>query len=302
MERRAFLLKASIVGAGALATPMLSRLPEAWGAGACHFGSTAQQRSGQTQQEALHQLERLVGRRFSTVHNRMAWDVPLVNSYSTWAVKGGRTPILSWFARRPTGSLIGFRSIANGDHDRWITHQARSLRRSGWSGYLCWHKEPEDETNPAEWKAAYARVRRIFKNVGVTRFRWVVCLIASTYAKGEARRWLPRADWDLLGVDTNNRYTCRGFPWKPFPTLFGPAHDFARARGKKLFVVEFASVEGEAGRKAQWFDNARATIKSWPEVVGVSHINENSDCTYWVNTSQSALGAFRRMAFDPYFK
>lgn len=302
MNRRAFLLKGSIVGAGALTASMLGRLPEAWSGGVCHFGSAAQQRSGQTQQEALQQLEQLVGRKFSTVHNRMPWDSSLVNGYSTWAVNGGRTPILSWFARRPDGSLIGFRSIANGNHDRWITEQARSLRASGWSGYLCWHKEPEDETNPSDWKAAYARVRQIFRNVGVTNFKWVVCLIASTYGKGEAGLWLPEADWDLLGADTNNRYTCKGFPWKPFTTLFGPAHDFARARGRRLYIVEFASVEGEADRKAQWFDDARATIKSWPEIVGVSHINEKSDCTYWVNTSQSALDAYRRIAFDPYFK
>jgi len=302
MGRRAFLVKGSIVGAGALAAPFLPRVPEAWSAGNCHFGSAAQQRNGQSQQEALRQLERLVGRKFSTVHNRMPWETSLVNGYSRWAVDGGRTPILSWFARRPDRSLIGFRSIANGNHDRWITEQARTLRASGWSGYIAWHKEPEDETNPADWKAAYGRVRQIFRNVGVTKFKWVVCLIASTYGKGEAGLWLPNADWDLLGADTNNRYKCKGFPWKTFGTLFGPARSFARKRGKKLYIVEFASVEGEVGRKGEWFDDARATIKKWPEIVGVSHLNEKSDCTYWVDTSPSALAGFRRMAFDPYFK
>ena len=83
MDRRAFLVKGSLVGAGALVAPMFSRLPEAMGAGACHFGSAAQQRNGQTQQAALQQLEQLVGRKFSTVHNRMPWDTGLVNPYST---------------------------------------------------------------------------------------------------------------------------------------------------------------------------------------------------------------------------
>jgi hypothetical protein len=304
MDRRAFLVKGSIVGAGALAAPLLAQVPEAWAGGACHFGSVAQQRNGQSQQEALKHLERLVGRKFSTVHNRMPWDVSLVNPYSRWAVKGGRTPILSWFARRPDKSLIGFREIANGHHDRWITKQARTLRAANWSGYMCWHKEPEDETNPEDWKASYERVRKIFKNVGVRHFKWVVCLIASTYGKGEAGRWIPRADWDVVGADTTNRGGCGSFdyPWKSFATLYGPAYKFARKRGKKLYVVEFGSAEGEPGRKGDWFDSARKTIKRWPDLVGVSNLHEDSDCTYWVDSSPGALAGFKRMAHDPHFK
>ena len=106
----------------------------------------------------------------------------------------------------------------------------------------------------------------------------------------------------MIGADASNRYRCDGFPWKSFETLFGAARQFARARGRKLYVVEFASVEGEPRRKAEWFDAARTTIKSWPEVAGVSYIHEDSDCTYWIDTSRSSLRAFRRMAFDPYFK
>lgn len=301
--RRAFLAKGALVGAGALAAPLLTRWPEVGAATrVCHIGSTVQPVGGLTQQEALLQLERMVGRRFSTVHNRMHWDMGLVNSYSSWAVQGGRTPILSWFARRPDRSLIGFDAIARGDHDRWITEQARTLRSAGWSGYMCWHKEPEDETDPESWKAAYKRVRKIFANVGVTRFKWVICLIASTFGKGEAGRWIPDARWDMVGADASNRYRCDGFPWKSFDTLFGAARSFARARERKLYVVEFASVEGEPGRKEEWFDDARATIKKWPELVGVSYIHENSDCTYWIDTSQSALEGFRRMMSDTYFK
>jgi hypothetical protein len=301
MGRRAFLVKGSIVGAGALAAPMLSKLPQAWGAGACHFGSVAQPRNGQSMQQSLLQLESLAGRRFSTVHQRMPWTTKLVNGYSTWAVEGGRTPILSWFARNGN-TLIGFKAIANGSHDRWITEQAQALRASGWSGYLCWHKEPEDETNATDWKAAYARVRQIFANVGVTKFKWVVCLIASTYRSGNAGSWIPNAPWDLLGADGNNRASCRNVSWKTFGDVFGAANDFAVVRGKKLYIVEFASVEGASNQKAGWFDDARATIKTWPQLEGVSHLNEKSDCTYWVDTSSSALEGFRRMANDPHFK
>lgn len=302
MSRRAFLVKGSIVGAGALALPMIAGVPEAAGAGVCHFGSTAQVTGGQSMQQSLQQLESLTGRRFSTVHQRMPWTTKLVNGYSSWAVQGGRTPILSWLARTKGQQQVGFKAIANGSHDRWITEQAQALRASGWSGYLCWAKEPEDETNPTDWKAAYGRVRKIFANVGVTKFKWVVCLMSSTYRAGNAAQWIPTASWDLLGADGFNRGSCTRSPWKTFGDLFGAARQFAIDRGKKLYVIEFASVEGTSSQKAAWFDDARATIKTWPELEGVSHVNEKSDCTYWVNTSSSALDAFRRLANDPHFK
>jgi hypothetical protein len=217
-------------------------------------------------------------------------------------VDGGRTPILSWFARNKNKSLVGFRKIANGDYDSWITEQARDLRAAGWAGYLCFHKEPEDETNPTDWKDAYARVRQIFDNVGVTSFRWIVCLTATTYRKGTAGQWMPNARYEAVGVDGNNRYRCKNVDWRSFGQMFSPARDFARSVGRGLYVVEYGCVEGESGRKGAWIDDAKATIKSWPEVEGVSYLHEMSDCNYRINTSTSALSAFRAMGQDSHFK
>jgi hypothetical protein len=304
LDRRAFLTKSAAVGAAAVGLRVLGLGAEEAFAGAgqgIRWGSTALPRSGQTQEEALRAFEQLVGRRFSTSHHRIPWTTSAVNNYSRWAVEGGRTPIISWFARQPSGGLVSWRAIADGGYDAWITEQARSLRAAGWSGFFCFHKEPEDEGNAADWKAAYARVRNIFANVGVTNFKWVVCLIAGTYAKDPAI-WMPSAPWDLLGADACNRYRCTGRPWKSFAELFGPARTFARSRGKNLYIVEYGSVEGEAGRKAEWFDAARATMKSWPEIVGASYIHENTDCNFLVNTSSSSLSRFRAMGSDSSFQ
>ncbi len=258
-------------------------------------------RPGQDQEAALRALEKAVGRRFSTSHHRIPWTTNAVNGYSRWAVDGGRTPIISWFARQPGGGLVSWKKIAAGDYDGWITEQARGLRGAGWSGFFCFHKEPEDEGNAADWKAAYGRVRNIFANVGVKNFKWVVCLIAGTYAKDPAS-WMPTAPWDLLGADACNRYRCKNRPWKSFADLYGPARTFARARGKNLYIVEYGTVEGEPGRKAKWFDAARATMKSWPEVVGASYIHENTDCNFLLDTSSSSLRRFRAMGSDPAFQ
>jgi hypothetical protein len=297
IDRREFLKRTALTG-GVLATAgtigIADMLPASAGQ-RLMWGALALPRSGQSdQQEAVRHLERMVGRRFATTHYRMPWRTPLVNSFTRWSDRSGHKQILSWFARTQS-SQISWRSIANGQHDAWITRQARNLRGAGWSGYICFHKEPEDEGNAADWKAAYGRVRQIFGNVGVRRFQWVVCLMASTYSSGHARRWLPNR-YDLLGVDGYNRDHCGGSSgWRSFPDIIRPARNFARKRGKKLYVIEYGCVEGAAGQKAAWLDRAANTMRRWPQIEGASYNHENTDCNYYIDSSGSALRAFRRM-------
>jgi hypothetical protein len=93
-----------------------------------------------------------------------------------------------------------------------------------------------------------------------------------------------------------NRHHCGGSSgWRSFSQIIGPARNFARNRGKKLYVVEYGCVEGSSGQKANWLDGASAAIRRWPQIVGASYNHENTDCTYYVDSSSSALRAFRRM-------
>ena len=156
------------------------------------YGSLCQTHGGQSDQDAVMALEHEVGRSFSTTHHRLPWNNKLVNPFTTWSVQTGHTPIISWFARMGPHGPVLWRGIAEGKQDAWITTQARALKAAGWHGYLCFHKEPEDEGNATDWKAAYGRVRTIFANVGVTNFRWIVCLTNTTYIKGEPRSGCPR--------------------------------------------------------------------------------------------------------------
>jgi hypothetical protein len=306
IDRRLFLKKSGLVGAAAAgaaatATSWYGLAPEASAATrTCRWGSLVLGKGAQSQMDAVKVLEQKIGRRFDTTHYRMPWTAPLVNQFTSWSANTGHTQILSWFARGP-GGLVSWRGIANGDRDAWITQQARALKATGWKSYFCFHKEPEDEGNPTDWKAAYNRVHQIFDNVGVNRMVWVVALMASTYQAGKAEQWMPKK-YDLLGVDGANRYHCRSVPWKSFGQVFGGAHNYAQAKGKKLYIVESGCVEGEPGRKAAWFTGARATLKAWPEVVGFSYLSENTDCTYWADSTPSSLQAFTAMGRDSFFR
>lgn len=299
IDRRTFLKDAAVAGgtlAAAGVTGLGQMLPAEARRRRVMFGALALPSGGQgDQQTAVRALERKLGRRFDTTHYRMPWDAPLVNNFTRWSDNTNhRKQILSWFARTRSG-LVSWQAIGNGQHDAWIRRQARSLRRTGWNGYFCFHKEPEDEGNPDDWKRAYNRVRSIFADEGVHGFKWIVCLMASTYASGEAGRWLPRR-YDLLGVDGYNRNNCNASNgWRHFRDIIRPAHNFARRRNTGLYVVETGCVEGPSGAKADWISGVARAIGDWNTIVGVSYNHESTDCNYFVDTSNSALGSFRRM-------
>lgn len=306
IDRREFLRKTAIAGgvaAGTAATGLSGLFTDpAYAAVGARWGALALPAGGQhDQQTAVATLERQVGRKFYTTHYRMPWTSPLVNGFTKWSHHSGHPrQILSWFARTKAGP-IGWRGIADGNHDAWITRQARMLKAVRWNGYFCFHKEPEDEGNADDWKAAYHRVHQIFSNVGVTGFRWVVCLMASTYSSGDAGAWIPDR-YGLLGVDAYNRGGCRnGADWRPLSQIAEDALRFARRRDKKLYIIETGCVEGSDGRKADWMANAHTWVKRHPGIVGVSYNHENSDCNYHVDTTSSSLAAFRRWGQDNYF-
>jgi hypothetical protein len=300
IDRRSFLKRSAVAGTAAVGLSVygLGDL-EALAAKGRHVRWGALCLEGD-QQTSVREMERKVGRRFATTHYRMPWTSDLVNGFTRWSASSDHTQVLSWFARTKSGP-VSWRSIADGHHDAWITRQARSLRGTGWDGFIAFHKEPEDEGTAEDWQGAYRRVRTIFDNVGVSRFRWVVTLMASTYLAGDAARWIPDR-YDLLGVDGYNRYRCRGVDWRSFSKIFRPARSFARARGKDLYIMEIGCVEAEAGRKAEWIRDARATIKRWPEIVGLSYNHENTDCNYYLTSSQSSLDAFKAMGSDRHFQ
>lgn len=301
LDRRDFLKRSATVGAAAMGLSVLGlgETPASARPAARWWGALAEPQGGQTQWDAVRALERTVGRRFGTIHHRFYWTVDLVNSFSRWGVNTGHRPILAWNGNLQGGENI-WSGIAAGNHDGWITRQARSLRGANWSTFITFHKEPEGEGTPAQFRAAFDRIQRIFHNVGVRDTKWIVTLTAATYNAGEAQQWLPNR-YDLLGVDGYNRAGCSG-PWKTFNQTFASARNFARRRGDKLYMIEVGCTESGGQRKAEWIADAHRTIKKWPEVVGFSYNHERTDCNYFIDSSNASLNAFSRMGADDAFR
>jgi hypothetical protein len=281
----------------------------------CLWGAYAEPRGTEDQRSALVNLERQIDRRVAITRHYTLWDAPIPSTFQEWSASHGRIPYVSWHAETTNGA-VAWSSIAGGQYDDWIAHQARSIRRSGSRMFFTFHHEPEndpDAGNAAEFVAAYERIRGIFREHRVSNVSWIVTLMASTYRGGNGGpgAWMPSA-FRYCGVDGYNRYPCFGDEWQTFRAVFAPARQFAKARGKGLFIGEYGCPEqdccgntsGDPDAKAVWFREASQTIKSWPEVKAAvySHVfSDQYQCEYWVDTRRTSLAAFRHVGLKPYF-
>jgi hypothetical protein len=323
VDRRDFLKTAAAAGAGLAVPTVLDATESAATPGApCRWGAYAAVRSGESGQHAILSLEQKIGRKLGITRHYMNWDRAIPSDLIRWSAAGGRKPYIAWEAFHRNNSAVSWRSIANGNWDQRIRAQAARIRNWGKPAFFTFHHEPENDTRcgtPADFRAAYQRVRNIFDNMNVHNLTWVVVLMAPTYSGGNhgANAWLP-SRYDLIGVDGYNRWPCvpdrSKHHWTPFREIFRPAHNAAVHRHKGLFIGEFASVErnacgnrgGDRQAKASWIHWAGETLKLWPECKGAVYSHtlgryQGYNEAFWINTSLASLKAYRRVGMMDHF-
>ena len=287
----------------------------------CLWGAFADPLPGQTDAQAYLALESRIGRKLAVTRQYLSWDADLPGNVARWSASTGRIPYISFKAIHSNGDAVRWGAIASGSKDAFIHAQADRMRRWGHQAFLSFHHEPEDDPScgsPAEFRAAFAHIRKIFAARGVN-VRWVVALMASTYDGGNGgyRQWLP-PEYAMLGVDGYNRYPCTPkrskHPWQSFHSLFGSAYVAAEQQNKPLFIAEIGCVEqdacgytsGDPLAKAKWFTGMGDTLRTWPKVKAAVYSNTNLThdgfpMNYRVTSSTASLGAYRKVGLQAYF-
>ena len=270
---------------------------------------------GKPARDAILAFEQQIGRKLGMTRHYTHWDMPLPGGTIEWSAQGGRLPLVAWASDKLNGQYVKWGDIAHGQQDAWIAKQATSIKNAGYPMVFCFHHEPEDEPvagNASEFAAAYDRIISIFDAAGVTNLKYAVTLMVSTYDGGHGGpdAWMP-SKYDYVGADGYNRSPrVPHTEWKSFKELFQTSRDYAVKHGKGLFVEETGSVEDSAANpnaKAKWFMDMGNTVLSWPEVVGVEYSHtlanyQNTPMPYWIDTSTSALNAYREVGADSCFK
>jgi hypothetical protein len=291
------------------------------------FGAAVKNLSGQTQQQAVTEFETQLGRPLTMVRVYYLWDQPFPDSHINWLRSTGHHLFLSVKAKRTNGQNILWRSIADAQpgsalHNDMVSW-ATKVKNLGAKTYFIFHHEPEAAANTvngvaADYIAAWRKVISVFRAQNVTNAEYVWTLTSHAFRVNDrraARLWFPGDAYiDGIGADGYNWYTCRGsgqtIPWNSVQYLFEPFRQFGLAHPtKKLMVVEWASVEDPAtpGRKAQWITEGRNLFKSadWSQLTAALYFHRRgtnyTNCQWRVDTSQSALDAFKAMANDVYY-
>jgi hypothetical protein len=325
------LLRVAVLALGsAAAISPLAVAPRAAAGGSAHspssiplpttgawFGATTGMNNDQISDPAIelsaHQA--LVGRKFAVVRIYHAWDEAFPTDYDYYLKSQGQIPLMSWNSGMVDGlSYALWSDIGSGLYDSTIDARAADIKAYGGQVYLTFHHEPEPKQGspnygtPAEFVAAWKHIHDRFSSDGVTNVSWVLILVNTSYSSAVADTYYHGdSDVDILGADGYNWYGCAAHPtadWRPFSDIFDGFYNYGIAKGKSMFVAEYGTGEDSADptRKAQWFTDAAATIKTWPSMKAVLYYDHNEDdtCDFWVGSSDASLASYQALGADPY--
>ena len=168
---------------------------------------------------------------------------------------------------------------------------------------------------PAAFVDAWRRMHRLFEHQGATNVVWVWCPNASAFATGRAQSFYPGDDVvDWVCADGYNWSPLlpgghAGGEWESFADIFEPFYRWALDSGKPIMIGETGAQEGAPGQKADWIADMAATLRTrFTRVRALLYFNaiagSNTGGVFdWrVETSPSALRAFRSLAGEPYFR
>ena len=267
------------------------------------FGAWVQQGTAPTHADAVRALEA-----------RLGFTLSIDNHYRPWTntfwrdeqddIATGRTPMVSWTGQGTTAA-----AIASGSEDANIARVADAVKALRGRVLVRFAYEmdqprggPRYLGSPAQFIAAWRHVYDMFQARGVSNARIVWAPIAANYATGVAQSFYPGNRYvDWIGADGYNWYPGRpGSKWTTFGDIFARFYAWAAPRGKPLIVAETGVQEDPAvpGRKAAWFPDAAAWIRSHSAIRAVSYFDGISPKGYdfRVDTSSASFDAGRRRA------
>jgi hypothetical protein len=275
LTRREVLLQGSL--ALAWSSPLVRRLAET--RRTCMLGAFSR--------EPLNELESLIDHRLRIDSRFVAWEEP-------FPFQAGRAPLLAWDGRRDVAT------ISAGRFDSLLRRRARDCRDFGAPVYLRWAAEFNGSWNPCfgqpgEFVSAWRHMVRTFRSAGATNVRFVWC----PFAAPGWRKYYPGdrfVDW--VGMDGYNWGTTRSWSrWQSFGEIFGPLYADYAGR-KPLMICEVASAE-RGGDKAAWIRNmGRELAAGFSKVRALAWFHANKETDWRVNSSASALAAFRSVIAD----
>jgi hypothetical protein len=263
--------------------------------------------SGADQESSITSFERLIERKLAIDNLYVGWREPMPVSLARWDLRGGRVPMISWAA-------VSSKAVVDGTYEGTIRAAAAELRSLHGPILLRYFAEMNNgyasAGSPATYIAAWRHVHQLFQAAGATNVQWVWCPTSQGFLTGTTQQFYPGDSYvDWIGADGYNwAPKLPHSSWRSLATIFSPFYQWAAHQSRPLLIGEFGSGEGSPGAKASWFRQAAQQLRAeFPRIRAVVYFNsrhENFGFQFdWrVNTSKSALIAFRTFVNETYFK
>ena len=253
-------------------------------------------------------------------------------SYNDWAANGdggnlfprtmldafaarGIVPIVTWepWDWNGSGSNATYKlaNILAGNFDSYIGSWVSAARSYGKPIYLRFAHEMNGSwypwgvgvngNTPAQYVSVWRKIVTMFRNGGATNVRFVWSPNVVDTDKPLTGLYPGDSYVDMTAMDGYNWGTAKASSWggwRSFNQIFGSTYNkiLAIAPSKPIFVAEMASTE-YGGDKAAWIRATYAAIPtSFPKLSGVIWFDQNKETDWRVNSSTSALSAYRGVA------
>jgi hypothetical protein len=191
-------------------------------------------------------------------------------------------------AERGVKVVLTFRvspdATAAGEHDDQLREALAAMEEAGGEWFVGYFHEPEVRLSPQEYRAAFRRIARIVRASPTVRS--IAVLMAYTFTERNPDDWYPGDDAvDVLGIDGYDWLGCianggdarTGAFARDFGDIFGPAVDYAEARGKPWIAAEFgrANDPSEPDARIGWLEDAAAWMREHPSMIGGAYFQHS---------------------------
>lgn len=270
---------------------------------------------------SIDEYTRLSGNPPRIIHWFQDWKMPFNASYMNQARRRGAIPMVSWEpwdwnGNRTHQPRYSLKRILSGAHDPYIRRWARRAAAWGRPFYLRFAAEmnadwdtwsPGVNGNTArQYVAVWRKVHRMFRRAGASKVRWVWCPVVYYEGSTPFEKVFPGDAYvDWVGLDGYNWGNTQPWSsWQSAAEIFSRSYRMAGRLSKKPFMIpEIASTE-HGGNKARWINRALLDeIPSrFPRVKAVVWFDADKETDWRINSSPSALRAWRKAAASPLYR
>jgi hypothetical protein len=248
---------------------------------------------------SFHASEVTACHRLAIAHVYLRWGESFPSTTDAQLAHSGHDLLVSW-----TGTDMAV--MAQGGADADILRLAEQIKSFGAPVFL----EPRWEMDrpnlagevhgPAEYIAAWKRIRAVFRAERVSNVSFVWCPLAEGFGSGKAQDYYPGSDQvDWLCADA---YTLD--PGQPLEDLLAPFLSWAQPLGKPIVIAEFGSVPGKDGQRAAWISAIPALVAKYPQLKALLYFDadtqQRTEERRWsLRWDRRDVQAFAGLARDP---